>query len=254
MALSAIILDTFFPQDLFTCANTKLSAMNGFLGDILQFVADIDPVLRTFVAGLAVMLETSIFVGLLVPGDTVVLVSATGVTNSLEYFSLVFAVIAGALVGESIGFGIGRYFGPKVRGGWLGRKLGPDRIARADRFVKRRGGIAVFISRFLPVFHSVIPFTAGMSPMPYRTFMAWTAPACTLWGFLYTSLGSGAAETYRELQGQFEWAAWLFVGVILLGIVVVWLAKKILMRFAHSESEETGPITLPKPETDHSAS
>jgi membrane-associated protein len=207
-----------------------------FLDEFLRFVADIDPVLRTVLAGIAIMLETSVLVGLIVPGDTVVLVASTGVTTILQFIAMVIAVIVGALIGESIGFAIGRYFGPRLRYGRLGRRLGPDKIARADRFVDRRGGIAVFISRFLPVFHSVVPMTAGMSKMPYRTFMAWTAPACALWAFIYVSLGSGAAETYRELKDQFDWAGWIFIAFFVVFFILFWIVKHFLMRYAHKES------------------
>jgi membrane-associated protein len=207
-----------------------------FLDEFLRFVADIDPVLRTVLAGIAVMLETSVLVGLIVPGDTVVLVASTGVTTILQFILMVVAIIVGALIGESIGFAIGRFFGPKIRYGKLGKRLGPEKIARADRFVDRRGGIAVFISRFLPVFHSVVPMTAGMSKMPYRTFMAWTAPACALWSFIYVSVGSGAAETYRELQTRIEWAGWVFIAFFVVFFVLFWIVKHFLWRYAQKES------------------
>ena len=210
--------------------------MTDFLDESLRFVADIDPILRTLLAGLAVMLETSVLVGLIVPGDTIVLVASTGVTTILQFIAMVIAIVVGALIGESIGFAIGRFFGPRLRYGRLGRRLGPEKLSRADRFVDRRGGIAVFISRFLPVFHSVVPMTAGMSKMPYRTFMVWTAPACALWAFIYVSVGSGAAETYRELQSRFEWAGWVFIGFFALFFVLFWVVKHFLWRYAKKES------------------
>lgn len=215
--------------------------MTDALDAFLTFVQDMDPVLRTVLAGLAVMLETSVLVGLIVPGDTVVLVSATGVQGVLEYLALVFIIIGGALIGESIGFAIGRFFGPRLREGRLGRRIGPDRLATADRFVDRRGGIAVFISRFLPVFHSVVPMVAGMSTMRYRRFMAWTAPACTLWAFIYVSVGSGAAETYRELKDQFDWAGWIFIGFFVVFFLLFGVIKHFLMRFTHHSSREDSP-------------
>lgn len=213
-------------------------AIDGFLG----FLQDMDPVLRTLLAGLAIMLETSVLVGLIVPGDTIVLVASVGVQGLIEYFSLVAIVIVGALVGESIGFAIGRYFGPKLRAGRLGQRLGPEKLERADRFVDRRGGIAVFISRFLPVFHSVVPMVAGMSQMTYRRFMAWTAPACTLWAFIYVSVGSGAAETYRELKDQFDWAGWVFIGLIVVFIVIAAIIKRVLVRFAHDATRDLDSV------------
>jgi membrane protein DedA with SNARE-associated domain len=216
--------------------------MNEVLNAILDFVEDVPPVWRILVTGIAVMLETSVLLGLIVPGDTIVLVSSTGVTTVLQFIFMVIAIVLGALVGESIGFGLGRIFGPKLRASWLGRKIGEDRWDKADRFVKRRGGIAVFISRFLPVFHSVVPLTAGMTPMPYRTFIAWTTPACIIWAFLYVSIGSGAAETYRELQDTVSWAGWIFVGIFVIAIALIALLKHLLHRYSHDEDIDANEV------------
>jgi membrane-associated protein len=219
--------------------------MNEILTNVLDFVENVPPVLRILLAGFAIMLETSVLVGLIVPGDTVVLVASTGVTTVLEFIFMVVAVVVGALIGESLGFLLGRFFGPKLRSSWLGRRVGEERWHKADKFVKRRGGIAVFISRFLPVFHSVVPLTAGMTAMQYRTFMMWTVPACIIWAFLYVSIGSGAAETYRELQHTVESAGWIFVGIIVVGIVLIAVIKHLLHRFADSHEDlDTAEIAI----------
>ncbi len=93
--------------------------MNEILDAILGFIEDVPPVLRILLTGIAIMLETSVLIGLIVPGDTVVLFSSTGVTTIVEFIFTVFAVVAGALLGSSFGFWIGRIFGPKLRGSWL---------------------------------------------------------------------------------------------------------------------------------------
>ena len=209
--------------------------MNEVLDAILSWVEGVPPVWRVLVTGVAVLLETSILVGLVVPGDTIVLVSSTGVTTLASYLFTVLAVVLGALAGESIGFSLGRLFGPRLRSSWLGRQVGEKRWAKADRFVQRRGGIAVFISRFLPVFHSVIPLTAGTTAMRYRSFIIWTIPACTIWAFLYVSIGSGAAGTYRELQTSFSSAGWVFIAIVTVSIVLVAVIKNVLHRFADSQ-------------------
>lgn len=204
--------------------------MNEALTWLLDVIQSVDPLLRTILAGVAIMLETSILIGLIVPGDTVVLVASTAVGNPVEYVGLVAAVIVGALCGESIGFALGRYFGPRIRASRLGRRVGQQNFDRAEAYLARRGGIAVFLSRFLPVLHSLIPLTVGMSPMRYRTFMTWTAPACVIWAFAYVSVGSAAAGGYRELSRELHWAGYIFVAVIAAFIVVVFLVKKILQK------------------------
>jgi membrane-associated protein len=202
--------------------------VNEALTWILELIQSVDPVLRTILTGVAVLLETSVLVGLIMPGDTVVIVSSTAVDGPVEFFSLVAAIILGALCGESIGFALGRYFGPWIRASRMGRRVGERNWVRAENYLARRGGIAVFISRFLPVLHSLIPLTVGMSGMRYRRFLAWTAPACILWAFAYVSVGSAAAGSYRELSERLHWAGYVFVGIVAAFVLLIFLAKKVL--------------------------
>jgi len=201
---------------------------------ILDLVQDVDPVVRTVLAGVAILLETSVLVGLVVPGDTVVIVASTAVEGPAQFFALVVAVVVGALIGETIGFALGRFFGPRIRDSRLGRRIGHDNWLRAENYLDRRGGIAVFISRFLPVLHSLIPLTVGMSTMSYRKFISWTIPACLIWAVTYVSVGSAAAGTYRELADQLHYAGYIFVAIIAVFLVVIYLVKRMLH---HSEAK-----------------
>lgn len=204
--------------------------MNDILNWILDTVSGVDPVLRTVIAGIAILLETSVLIGLIIPGDTVVVIASVGISNWVQYVSLIIVVILGALGGESIGFGLGRFFGPRIRASRVGAWIGRDNWRRAENYLDRRGGIAVFLSRFLPVFHSLIPLTVGMSNMSYRKFLRWTVPACTIWAAAYASVGWAAAGSYRELQEQLHWAGYVFVGIIALFIVLVVVVKLVLHR------------------------
>ena len=204
--------------------------MNEFLSWLLEAVQSVDPVLRTLLAGVAIMLETSILIGLIVPGDTIVIVAATAVSSPLEGVLLGIAVVVGALIGESIGFWIGRWLGPRIRASRLGARIGEKNWERSERYLRRRGGPAIFLSRFLPVLHSLVPLTVGMSAYPYRRFLAWTAPACILWATLYVSVAAAAAGTYRELADTVHFAGYLFVGIIVLFIVLVFVGKKVIER------------------------
>lgn len=204
--------------------------LSGALGWILGIVQSVDPVLRTALAGLGILLETSLLVGLVVPGDTIVIVAATAVGSIPEYFALAFAVIAGALCGESIGFLLGRFFGPRLRASRLGRRIGEAWWVRAENYLDRRGGIAIFVSRFLPFLHSLIPVTVGMSTMSYRKFIAWTLPACTIWSFAYVSVGTFAAGSFEALLDRLHYAGYIFVGIVVVFLVAVIVAKKLIER------------------------
>lgn len=214
--------------------------MNEVLSWLLDLVQSVDPIARTLIAGFGILLETSVLVGLVVPGDTIVIVASTGIANWVEYVALLVAVIAGALGGESIGFALGRYFGPKIRDSRLGRFVGHENWIRAENYLDRRGGIAVFVSRFLPVLHSLIPLTVGMSSMRYRKFIGWTLPACVIWAVGYASVGWAAAGTYRELAGQLHWAGYVFVVIILTFVLVVFIVTKLLERNQRRHMELPG--------------
>lgn len=219
--------------------------MNEILTWLLDVVQNVDPVVRTLVAGVAMMLETSVLVGLVVPGDTVVIVAGTAIASPLEGILLGVAVVIGSLAGESLGFWLGRYFGPRIRASRLGQKLGDRNWERADRYLRRRGGPAIFLSRFLPVLHSLVPLTVGMSGYRYRRFLAWTAPACIVWAGLYITVAATAAGTYRELADRIHYAGYVFVGIIVVFLLLVFIGKKVLERIERrhlaEEHDSLGP-------------
>ncbi|MCI1019988.1 DedA family protein [Microbacterium sp. C5A9] len=204
--------------------------MDDLLLWLFDLIQSIDPVTRTLIAGVAVMLETSILIGLVVPGDTIVIIASMGVSGLVEAIAMVIAVVIGALIGESIGFWLGRWVGPHIRQSWIGRRVGEANWVRAENYLARRGGIAIFLSRFLPVLHSLVPLTVGMSHYSYRRFIAWTTPACLLWATAYVSITSLAAGSFRELVDRVHFAGYVFVGIIALFLVLAFVGKKVLAR------------------------
>lgn len=208
-----------------------LVCVDDFLLWILDAVQAVDPVARTLIAGVAVMLETSILIGLIVPGDTVVIIASMGVEGLVEAIAMVVAVVIGALIGESIGFWLGRWLGPRIRSSWIGRRIGDRHWEQAENYLQRRGGVAIFVSRFLPVLHSLVPLTVGMSHYSYRRFLAWTAPAGALWGTAYVSVTSLAAGSFRELVDRVHFAGYIFVGIIVAFLLLVLVGKKLLTRW-----------------------
>lgn len=205
--------------------------LNAWITSFLDVVQSVEPWVRTLIAGVAIMLETSVLLGLVVPGDTVVIVAATGIEDAGQWAALVAACIAGALLGESFGFAIGRWLGPRIDG-WLGRRWprAAQRWGRIERYLQRRGGPAIFLSRFLPVAHSLVPLVVGASGMRYRRFIAWTVPACVLWALAYGSVGWLAAGSFRELSESLHGAGYLFVAIIAAFLAIVWLGKRWLVR------------------------
>ena len=206
--------------------------MNDLLDWLLTTVQSVDPLTRNLLAGLAIMLETSLFVGLVMPGDTVVLVASTGVADLVDFFVLLGCVLLGSLVGETIGFGIGRLFGEKIRYSKLGSKIGEKNWKMADAFIDSRGGLAVAISRFLPVLHSLVPVVAGASTMRYRVFIRWTVAACAIWATAYVGVGYIAQASYEQIGANLKFGAVIFIAIIIAFMLIVHFAKKRLEKTA----------------------
>jgi membrane protein DedA with SNARE-associated domain len=212
--------------------------VNEFIDWLNTAVHTFDPFWRDVIAGFAILLETSVFVGLIIPGDTIVLAAGTMVRDWFDFSGLFIAVMLGSFAGESLGFYIGRIFGPRIRSSKLGLRI-PEKVwHRADTFVESRGGIAIAMSRFLPVLHSVVPLTAGMTKMKYKTFIAWTAGACAVWTSMYLSIGWFAHGATDALK-QFKFGGAIFAGIIVVFLIIVTLAKKRLEKSATAMIEES---------------
>lgn len=204
--------------------------MDAYLTSLLEALASIGA-WRFLVAFLGIFAETSLFIGLIIPGDTIVLFTSTANKGFADWLLLLLSVLAGSLAGESLGYLIGAWFGPKLRGSRFGRRIGERNWVRAEDWVTRRGGFAIFLSRFLPILHALVPVTVGMSEYPYRRFLAWTAPACLVWGVVYVSVGTAAGHSYRALSRELHFAGWVVLGALVVFLLLVAGGKKLLNRF-----------------------
>lgn len=152
---------------------------------------------RIAIAGVAAALETCILLGILAPGDVVLLLAGTAVASPAEGIALGLAVSAGALVGDLTGYGLGCWLGPR----WRARRQRRGRRGRIDDaldHLEHRGGPAILLARFLPFLRSVMPFAAGLSGLAPWTFVRWAASAAVLWSALYVPVYAVAGSSLRD--------------------------------------------------------
>jgi len=178
------------------------------------------------VTGVVVLVEDAVFVGFVVPGETVALLA--GAAAKLGHVSLagvLLVVVLGAIVGDSVGYEVGRHLGPRI----LASRILAKRRARLDRardFLARRGGSAVFLGRWVAFFRAVMPALAGTARMPYGRFLAFNAAGGLAWGVTVVLLGYAAGASYAQVEkfvGRDVALAVLAVGVIAL---VVWRVRR----------------------------
>ncbi|MFV0459465.1 MAG: DedA family protein [Actinomycetales bacterium] len=180
-----------------------LRNIGGPVGELIDKVQTVDPTVRALLAGTAALLETNVVTGLLVPGDTVMLVASAAVQSPREGILLGILVSVGAFIGEVSGYWLGRWVGPTLhRRRWLSRRAGEQRIGPVGRMVERRGGPWILASRFIPVLRTVTPFVVGVNAFPLRRFVAWAAPSCVLWSAIYVTIYALASSSLRSDVGS----------------------------------------------------
>jgi membrane-associated protein len=198
-----------------------------WLDGLLTTLDAIPPGQLYLVLGLLLVLETTVLVGLVVPGEVALLAAATTVHSPPEYVALAGVAAAASLVGQTGGYLIGRRCGPWLRTSWAGRKVGEEHWRRAERVLRGGTGRAIVASRFLAVAHSLVPVIAGTLRMPVRRFAPYTALGAVVWGLVYVGVGSAASSAVRHsghLIGPVAKA------VVIAAVVLVVVVRKVRAR------------------------
>lgn len=178
------------------------------------------------VAGLVVFAEDALFVGFVIPGETVALLAgAAAKLGHVPLPGVLVVVIVAAIVGDTVGYEIGRHVGPRV----LELKIVQQRRKRLDDaqdFLGRRGGSAVFLGRWVAFFRAVMPALAGTAGMHYPKFLAYNAAGGLAWGATVVLLGYAAGASYAKVEKTFGRDAAVVVLAVVLVAVVVWRIRK----------------------------
>jgi membrane protein DedA with SNARE-associated domain len=162
-----------------------LNAATAFV-DWLSTVDEWTVLLFTFLTTAA---EMTFLLGLLVPGESVVMLTGSLPDGPVGIALAVAVGTAGGLTGQICGYAVGRVFGPRLRGTRLGRRIGAERFDRAEAYLRDRGGSALVAVRFVAVIHAVVPIVAGVARMPFGRFLGWSALGTALWVGAFAGLG-----------------------------------------------------------------
>ncbi|MBO3748116.1 VTT domain-containing protein [Streptosporangiaceae bacterium NEAU-GS5] len=137
-----------------------------------------------------------LLVGLVVPADALILLAGTTASGPVEIAVLVGAGTAGVISGASAGHLLGSRYGPRIRAGRAGRRVGQARWTQAEGILASAGP-SLALSYFLPVMDSVIPVLAGTFGVPFRRFTGWVTVGALAWVGAYAITGSVAAGLGR---------------------------------------------------------
>ena len=213
----------------FTALNRLLPSVD--VESALHKFSDTVGVFAYGIAGAAAFLETGAFVGLVLPGETfVILAGAVAGQGSTSIWLTVVVVWVGAFAGDSTSFIIGRNLGRE----WAlhhGARLGitHDRLATVERYFERYGGRTIVIGRFIGLVRALAPFIGGTSGMRYREYLPYGLAGTGLWSAVICLLGYFLSAHVNEAVHVAGRAAfWLGVAAAIL--VGVYLGARNLRR------------------------
>ena len=173
--------------------------------------------------------ETGLLVGFFLPGDS--LLVTAGLLASQPQFGLNVYVMGlilsiAAIVGDTVGYHIGKYSGPRIFNREDSLFFNKKHLYRAHEFYERHGGKTIILARFMPIVRTFAPVVAGVADMRYRDFIAYNVFGGILWvwSMLFTGYWLG-----RYVPGIDRHIEKVIIVVIFLSIlpgIIGWLRER----------------------------
>ncbi len=179
-------------------------------------------------------LETSAFVGLLIPGESIVVIAGLfAARGTLDLFAVIGITLIGAVLGDTVGYYLGSRFGERFFLKWgplfLFKKEYLDQTK--DAFA-RYGGNIVFLGRFMAWLRAFAPVVAGISRMPYGRFFVYNLAGGIAWAVIFSLVGFFLGKSWNIIRIYLGRAGIIaFVaGLVLLYLYSVLHKKRPLIR------------------------
>ena len=182
-------------------------------------------------------------IGIPFPGETMLLVAAidAGTTHQLSIVLVILAATCGAILGDNLGFWIGREGGYRLLRRY-GRYIGFNerRVKLGLYLFRTHGGKIVFFGRFVAVLRAWAAFLAGVNRMQWSRFLLFNALGGVIWATLYGLGGYFLGEEIHRLTGP--------VGIVTIVLaVLIIIASFIFVRRQEKQLEEKAEKAFPGP-------
>jgi membrane protein DedA with SNARE-associated domain/membrane-associated phospholipid phosphatase len=202
-------------------------------------IATISDLIRSLPAWVALLvvflapcLESSAFFGFLFPGEIAVFVGGViAYDGRLSLGWVIAAAVLGAIVGDTIGYWVGRRYGRRLmrflfgKVPFVGRRLDRE-LDRAQAYLKRRGGRAVFFGRYTAALRVLVPGLAGMSDMHYPRFLFWNVTGGGTWAIAFVLLGYYAGAAWHQVERYASRVSLILLGLVILFFISVGLVRR----------------------------
>ena len=187
-------------------------------------------------------------IGVPVPGETMLVTAAiyAGTTGRLSIFWVIVASSAGAIVGDNIGYGIGRTGGYRLvkrYGRYIG--LEENRLRLGQYLFDKHGSKVVFFGRFVSVLRIFAAFLAGVNRMHWRKFLIFNAAGGIVWSTLYGTAAFLLGKQLVQLSGRVDFAL-AIVGVAVIIAVIVFLRRNEARLQREADQAMAEPVKAPR--------
>ncbi|OGH62206.1 MAG: hypothetical protein A2848_00565 [Candidatus Magasanikbacteria bacterium RIFCSPHIGHO2_01_FULL_50_8] len=142
-----------------------------------------------------VFAESGLLIGFFLPGDSLLFTAGFLASQGfLNIWLLIVLCFVAAVIGDSVGYAIGRKLGPKIFVRDNSIFFDKRHVARAQAFYEKHGGKAITLARFVPVVRTFAPVVAGVGNMPYHSFLFFNILGGLCWAVGLPLLGYFAGE------------------------------------------------------------
>jgi membrane protein DedA with SNARE-associated domain/membrane-associated phospholipid phosphatase len=200
--------------------------------DLQQLLKDVSNTLGAWtylLVGLFAFAETGAFIGLVVPGETVMLLGgAVAGQGAISIYLLIAIAWFSAWLGDTTSFFLGRRLGREFvlkHGPRFG--IGHERFEKVEDYFGRHGGKTIFIGRWISLVRAFAPFIAGSSGMGYRGFVPYSILGTGLWASLHILIGyffSSAIESAGHYAAR---GAFVLATLIVVVVATVWVVRRL---------------------------
>ncbi len=175
-----------------------------------------------------VFAESGLLIGFFLPGDSLLITAGIIASQGhLNILLILLLVIIAAIAGDSAGYFIGAKVGPKLFRRTDSRWFSQKNVEEARSFFEKYGARSIILARFIPVVRTFIPTIAGVSCVPYKTFLTYNCVGGTLWGAVVTLLGFSLG---RVIPNMDHYILPLIIGIVIVSfipaVVHVWKGKR----------------------------
>ena len=181
-----------------------------------------------WLAFFAALLETVLFVGLLIPGSTALLfVGAYAATGNVDIVGLWGFAVVGAVLGDNVNYYLGKRHGKRwlINGIWVFK---PEHFELAHSFFNKHGAKSVFLGRFVPTVKEVIPFIAGSAEMKLSRFFLWNVLGAMGWGLQWLGAGYLFAQSLSLAQLWLSRLGMMIAVVVLIALLLWFLQAQVI--------------------------